>query len=128
MTLPIATADTDSVYRHRFPNIVSVYVDPVSEYSQSTSLGRFDVVHTLLHLMFCSKASSERWQHKRKRTLKKGFDHMSRQRDCCSLSMTPFHSLLLTQQSSLHGDTPLSLVSPRLDVTLNNVKPESDLV
>lgn len=43
MTLPIATADTDSVYRHRFHNIVSVYEDPVSEYSQSTSLDQFEV-------------------------------------------------------------------------------------
>lgn len=43
MTLPIATADTDSVYRHRFHNIVSVYEDPVSAYSQPTSLDWFEV-------------------------------------------------------------------------------------
>lgn len=39
MTLPIATADTDSVYRHRFHNIESVYEDPVSAYPQPPSLG-----------------------------------------------------------------------------------------
>lgn len=38
MTLPIAAADTDSIYRHRFHNIVSVYEDPVSVYSQPASL------------------------------------------------------------------------------------------
>lgn len=43
MTLPIATADTDSIYRHRFHNIVSVYEDPVSVSSQPTSLDQFEV-------------------------------------------------------------------------------------
>lgn len=59
MTLPIATADTDSVYRHRFHNIVSVYEDPVSADSQPASLDRFEVFHTLSHLMFGLWASSE---------------------------------------------------------------------
>lgn len=39
MTLPIAAADTDSAYRHRFHNIGLVYEDPVSAYPRSTSLG-----------------------------------------------------------------------------------------
>lgn len=43
MTLPIATADTDNVYRHRFHNIVSVDEDPVSAFSQPTSLDWFEV-------------------------------------------------------------------------------------
>lgn len=43
MTLPIATADTDIVYRHRFHNIVSIYEDPVSAHPQPTSLDQFEV-------------------------------------------------------------------------------------
>lgn len=43
MTLPIATADSDSECCHYFHNIVSVYEDPVSECCQPTSLDQFEV-------------------------------------------------------------------------------------
>lgn len=116
MTLPIVAADTDSEYRHRFHNIVSVYEDPVSAHPQPTSF-RW-AFHTLSHLMFGLWASSEREQHKRKKALEKCFDHMSFQRDRCSLSVTPFHSLLSMKRSGTHGDTLLDALCPGGSVLL----------